>query len=340
MTESQIDGKTRKKRDGESQAYRILNMTSFLLACPQGATRQELADHFNVHRTTISRDLGKISEKPWLIEDDFGRLSVDRTQYLADTRFTLHEVMALYLATRLLSRRTDKRNQHAASAVRKLGSAVQRLAPNLSRQIILSAEILDSPERKENQTYISVLETLTRAWAENRYVHISYLKNRSQVETHYTLAPYFLEPYAVGQTTYVIGVVENESVLKTFKVERIVRAELLTETYHVPVDFNIGEHLGAAWGIWTSQEEPVQIVLRFGQDISSRVMETHWHQNQEIVPQTDGSLIWKARVANLTEMMPWILGWGANVEVLEPPDLRKLIAEEVKVLTRLYGLDD
>jgi hypothetical protein len=51
----------------------------------------------------------------------------------------------------------------------------------------------------------------------------------------------------------------------------------------------------------------------------------------------EGSLIWRARVAEPQEMLPWIRGGGADVEVVEPSDLRERMAGEARRLAKIYG---
>ncbi|MDP8905551.1 MAG: WYL domain-containing protein, partial [Chloroflexota bacterium] len=65
--------------------------------------------------------------------------------------------------------------------------------------------------------------------------------------------------------------------------------------------------------------------------------ETRWHPSQELEEQADGSLIWRGRVAGLREIRIWILGWGAEAEVLEPPELSADIAAELERAWRLYS---
>ncbi len=54
--------------------------------------------------------------------------------------------------------------------------------------------------------------------------------------------------------------------------------------------------------------------------MAARVAETRWHPAQETERQADGSLVWSAAVSGLHEVRIWILGWGADAEVLEPAD--------------------
>jgi len=55
--------------------------------------------------------------------------------------------------------------------------------------------------------------------------------------------------------------------------------------------------------------------------------------------QPDGFLIWRAQVAEPQEMLPWIRGWGADVEVLEPEGLRRALEWEARRLAKVYGIE-
>jgi len=54
-------------------------------------------------------------------------------------------------------------------------------------------------------------------------------------------------------------------------------------------------------------------------------------------PMADGSLIWRAWIAEPQEMLPWIRGWGADVVVLAPEEVRTHLAGEARRLAQTYG---
>ena len=83
----------------------------------------------------------------------------------------------------------------------------------------------------------------------------------------------------------------------------------------------------AAWDV-IGDAAPEEIIIRFDPAVSQRVHETRWHQSQVEELEDDGSLLWRARVAGLLEVRSWILGWGPDAEVLEPPQLRDWVAEQ------------
>jgi CRISPR-associated endonuclease/helicase Cas3 len=120
--------------------------------------------------------------------------------------------------------------------------------------------------------------------------------------------------------------------MRTFKVERIAKAELTADTYAIPPDFDINAYLLRAWGIFHSGE-PVEVRLRFSPPAAARVRESTWHPSQRLTMLPNGSLEMSVTVAGTVEITPWILGWGETVEVLEPPDLRQRIADVGRALS-------
>jgi hypothetical protein len=63
-----------------------------------------------------------------------------------------------------------------------------------------------------------------------------------------------------------------------------------------------------------------------------------WHKTQRLVWLPDGRLEFHATVSGIHEISWWILGYGDQAEVVQPPDLRELIARRVSnVLAKLAG---
>ena len=88
-------------------------------------------------------------------------------------------------------------------------------------------------------------------------------------------------------------------------------------------------------------EITTKVVLRFSPAVKERVLETRWHPSQESMddPDKPGYLRWWVDVADTTDMKPWIRGWGANVEVIEPEELRDALTTEVSRLAVYYGVE-
>ncbi|MFN3334978.1 MAG: helix-turn-helix transcriptional regulator, partial [Caldilinea sp.] len=296
----------------ENKAQRLLQIEQLLWAHPEGLTRAEIARRLGINRSTITKYLDKDQLPPSIYEDEFDgyKLKLDRAADLTKASFNLNEIMALHLATRLLATRTDKQNPHAASALRKLAKALQRLDRNVSQHLLRSADVMDEAAAYRDPVYLQVLETLTEAWSAGRKVKVTHLHDNGRIH-EYVFAPYFIEPYAVGQTTHVIGWREPPRAIRTFKIERLRSAQILPDVYTIPESFDPTALLRNAWGIWYTEHEPVEVVLRFHPRLAQRVQETQWQRGQQIEVLPDGWLLWRANVAEPQEMLPWIRGWGA-----------------------------
>jgi predicted DNA-binding transcriptional regulator YafY len=147
--------------------------------------------------------------------------------------------------------------------------------------------------------------------------------------------PYLIEPSIATRALYLIGWDETRGAIRTFKLERIEAVALTTETFEAPPEGSIEETFGAAWDI-IADLPAVEVVLRFSPTIAARVRETRWHPSERLEPADDGSLTWRARVSGTLEIRSWILGWGADVEVLAPPELRTEIATIVRAAAAAY----
>jgi len=320
-----------------NKANRLIQIEQLFLSHPEGLTQAEMARRLGVHRSTIHRCLPDLTERFGLIDLGDGRLGIDRSRSLVHVHFTLHEALALHLASRLLATRLDRHNPHAAAALRKLGHALAHLAPRISSHLLQSADVMDDATQRHDPVYLGVLETLTMAWAEQRQVRVWHRNERSREVHEYLFAPYFIEPYAIGQSTHVIGLRQPPGKQRTFKIERIERAELTREHYEIPPEFNPRQLLENAWGIWYTEGEPVEVTLKFHPRVAHRVRETRWHRSEQVQELEDGYLIWRARVAETQEMLPWLRAWGADCEVLEPKELRETLIGEARALAELYG---
>ena len=324
-------------KKAESTIERFEQFKHLLLARPYGLTKAEIARHMGFHRS-VSRDyIDKYDAVLPIYEPTPGRFTINRDTYEVKISVNQHEALALHLATRLLTTRTDKHNPYAAAALRKLGEAIGELSPPVSQHMHLSANVLDGEARRRDPRFLEILETLMRAWSVGQKVQLSHELDDGSIHD-YIFSPYFIEPYALGRTVHVIGFREPINRIMTFKVERIRTIALLEDAYTIPDDFDPEDKLKNAWGIWYSDKQPETVVLKFSRKVAKRVLETMWQVGEKTAVSEDGSVIWQAQVDEWQEMLPWIRGWGADCEVLEPPELRMELMREIKRMMQVYRL--
>ena len=299
---------------------RILKVQALLQGNPRGLKTEEIARRTGVTRRTTYRDLRALEQMNVPVYEDGGRVLIDPNYFVAPVKFTLREAMALLMGVRLMSRHADEADPDVADALTKLANVLP--APVAE---FVHATVRQMQERPPNPVYSRVFQNIALGWAGRKVVRIWYPRPDGEVHPR-SIEPYFLEALLIGHGAYVVASDRGLGQMRTFKLERITRAEVTGETYAIPGDFDIGSYLAKAWGIFHSGE-PVEVRLRFLSSAAGRVRESIWHPSQRLEDLPGGGVEMVVTVAGTLEITPWILGWGDAVEVLSPVELRERVAE-------------
>ncbi|MDQ3938317.1 MAG: WYL domain-containing protein [Chloroflexota bacterium] len=317
------------------RAARYLRIAMILSDHPAGLTAQALAERVGVSKRTVYRDLQAMDVDAGLpIWQDAGRWGLERGAFLPPLALTLHEATTLFLAARVLAKASDEHDTELISAFVKLA---QILPPVLAEHI--QATVAAHATTPRNDRFTRVFRILAEAWAGRRVIEIEYdaaVYDPGRAPRQTRVRPWAIEPSALTHALYLIGWDESRRARRTFKVERILRASLTPETFEPAPGSSPALDMLAAWDV-IADEEPVEVVVRFSVAVAKRAAETRWHPSQSLESQPDGSLIWRGRVAGLREIRVWILGWGADAEVLEPAALRAEVAADLRRAADLYG---
>ena len=123
--------------------------------------------------------------------------------------------------------------------------------------------------------------------------------------------------------------------IRMFAVERFQSVAQTEEHFEYPEGFDPEERLGAAFTIF--DEEPTTFKIRFTAEQAKYIEERIWAKGQMIAKNLDGSIILSMTTSGRWDVLRWVLGYGANAELLEPEDLRMEIAETLRSTLRPYG---
>ncbi len=336
MSVDELEDRYAAKRD---RLARLLRVVSVLRAHPDGIRPAEIARRIDVSPRTVYRDLRAIDEEVGVaVWAEGGRWGVVGDEFLPALKLTLTEALAVVLSARLMVRYADKYDADLAAAFEKLQDVLPKpLAEHVNRTLTVLAE------RPRDEAFSNRVHVLARAWADRRVVTIDYAPANYAPDAAPRRAivhPYLIEPSLQTHALYLIGWDETRNGLRTFKVERIRDVSLSTRTFDPPEPGSaeagmIETTLQRAWDIIADQP-PVEVALRFTPDVATRVREATWHPSQRVEVEPDGSLLWRATVAGTIEIRLWILQWGADVEVLEPPALRDDVTDTLARALRRY----
>ena len=303
---------------------------------PNGISEKEIATELTFNPRTVHNYLVVLETEGKIYKETPGKYWYPlpyRSIQLRPIELETEEAVTLYLAARLLVKQQDKKNTSAQLALTRLSEALAEVG--VVENDIYQAS-LELAQGVDDEVYSQIFRTIVQSYIHRHKVEITYEPLYSP-PFKTIFSPYLIEPSAIGFATYVIGHSKSEFVddLRTYKIQRMIDAKPLRDEYTMPSDFKGLDILRSAWSIIHSDKE-IPVKLRFSPKVAKRVRESHWHQSQGPVendPDNPEWVIWTAKVADLTDFIPWVRSWGADCEVIAPDILR----EEMKKMTTRLG---
>jgi predicted DNA-binding transcriptional regulator YafY len=307
-----------------------------LLQVGRGHNTDSLAQACGVSRRTIFRDLDllRISGVPLLFDEKQERYRIPGACLLPPTNFTPEEALSLLVLCHELGDDSGLPFLGPArtAAVKLESSLPSRLREQLRN--VTAALHIHPPPSNPLIGCKPVYEQLLDSAASRRNVRIRYgsLKDDKEIVTR--LSPYGL--FFSRRSWYVVGRSSLHRAKRTFNIGRILQLELLSDHFQIPRGFSIERYLGNAWHMIPEKGRDREVVVRFSRLVAHNVAEVNWHKTQRVVFQDDGSADFHVTVSGLNEISWWILGYGDQAEVVQPPELRQLIAERAKRMVETY----
>ena len=123
--------------------------------------------------------------------------------------------------------------------------------------------------------------------------------------------------------------------LRSFSVDRILRATVLDQrAFDVPEE-EIDEHFASAYGIFGGKADRIA-TLRFAPERARWVADEKWHPEQEGKWLPDGRYELRIPYQNSRELVMDIMRHGPNVEVVTPDGLRTDVKEQLRRASEQY----
>ncbi len=274
---------------------------------------------------------------PLAFDDEQQSYRIPGTYFLPPTNFTPQEALAVILTCQNLG---DSGGipllEHAQAAALKLESSLPSAVREYLRGVSHAVEIHmppSNPLENGEATFRQLLEAIS----EHRSVRIRYDSLTEWEEICTRLSPYRL--LFSRRSWYCIGRSSLHRSTRTFNVGRIRKLEPTDTTYKVPQNFSIDRYLRNAWHLIPESGPDHRVRIRFRPQVAQNVAEVSWHKTQETEFESDGSLDFRVTVSGLGEIAWWVLGYGDQAEVIEPPELREMIAKRMATALAHYTDD-
>lgn len=300
-----------------------------ILGVRSGRSADDLMQEMKCSRRTLWRDLVVLQKAgfPITMEQDgrkrrYRLIEVQRGAPLAP--FTLTELMSLHLGRHLLvPLRGTPAGAAIHTALEKVSAALDPAAKTFLASLgqTIAARTLQA---KDHAHASETLRMLQQALQERRTVEAKYHAFGRDTVSNRRLDPLHL--WHQQGSIYLAAYCHTRRQVFTFALERFRHVRLTDDSFETPREFNLDRYLEGSFGIFRG--EPIRVCLRFSRQVARYVAERQWHPSQAVSLLLTGELEMTLRVPLSPELRRWILGYGKDVEVLEPKSLREDIRRE------------
>ena len=277
---------------------------------------QDLARAFEVSERTIYRDIEALYETGVPVLGTPGEgYELMQGYFLPPLLFTAQEANALFLGGRMLMAQTTGQTAHDADhALSKIHVVLpEHMRAELKR---LSDVIGFVPSGRKFDFFEPYLAIFQQAIKEQRVTHIRYHSYSQDESTERDIEPFRM--YFFNGVWYVESFCRLRMDQRGFRLNRIESVRLLDEKFQqreLPTP--------------PEQGPPRMAHVRVPERTVRWVRERQFYGfcgEQRLQDSSD--VIMAYYFGGLQEIMPWLLGWGSAIEILDPTELREAIRSE------------
>jgi predicted DNA-binding transcriptional regulator YafY len=322
---------------GQLKTIRILQIFERLIQ-RQVINKRALAEEFQVSDKSIQRDIEDL--RTYLSEfykhqNDIAIVYSDQKKgyhLQSDDRYLISHMDILVLAKVLLESRAFPKEELSRILDKLIEQAPGEHRKHI-REMIKNELFLYIPVR-HNQPLFAKMWDLSFAVRERRLVQMNYLRVNEQQPVSMSVQPLGLifSDYYFYLVAYIEGVERDYPA--TFRIDRIADYAVSGDRFHVSERSRFQEGIFRQQVQFMQTGKLMKIKFRFWNKSLESILDRL--PNAKVTMDGEVALI-EAEVFGKGIMM-WLLGQGANVEVLGPPEFREEIAETARRVASIYGV--
>ena len=300
-----------------------------------------LAEEFEISRRTAHRDIEFLRERhnaPLEFDRPHNGFRYSEESYEIPGHWISEtNVLALSLAVRLASTIPDPAMKDDLC---RLINRVTSMTGSDDRNTCLQQ--VDRKISVKNIEYAMVNTATFRQTVESlfkdRALPITYHSPHNHGTSARTIQPLHLMHY-MG-SWHLIAWCATRNDLRDFALARILEIAPADEKIAVPASLpDIKEYTRKHFGIMQG-DTTIRVVLQFSPQISPWIKEQSWHPEQKTDAAPDGALRLEFPVADFRELVGTVLSHGAQIQVIEPPELIDLVRQEIDKMAKIYCRTD
>ncbi|GAB2180116.1 WYL domain-containing protein [Denitratisoma sp. agr-D3] len=301
---------------------------------------QALLEELEISRATLRRDLEFMRSRlnaPIVYDRDANGYRFDGGPQLGDKYelpglwFSPAEIHALLTMQHLLAGLDSGGilTPHIQPLMARL-NALLGTADNSAEEVKRRVSVLAMGRR---QVSLDCFERVGSALIGRKRLRIAYLSKGKGEQTEREVSPQRLVHYR--ENWYLDAWCHLRNELRSFALDSIQSSAVLEKPAKEMSARSLDEVLGPGYGIFSGKK--VQwATLAFSPARARWVAKEQWHPRQKSRFDADGRYRLEVPYADHRELMMDILKYGADVEVLSPPELRRQVRQALAAAASLY----
>ncbi len=191
----------------------------------------------------------------------------------------------------------------------------------------------------EPKRIIRKVSEIIRAIDNCKVVKIEYMRTYDGKECKREIEPYGL--VCRHGSWYLVGLCRRQQVRRIYLLDQVKRLEVVENSvFKRPAGISMKNVFGNAWGIWNIDDKDLSrlemVRLKAAKGVAERFKAVSFHDSQKVTMLPDSEAEVTFKVSGAGEMIPWLMSWGAALEVLEPEWLKDELQNNLKNTLSLY----
>ena len=294
-------------------------------------TAEQIAEHFEISVRTVYRDLSALGEAgvPIIAEAGIG-YSLMRGYHMPPVMFTEEEAAALFMSGEVTEQVADESlKQSLRSALLKIKSVL----PQEKRDYLARLKNVIGVwfRRGRNEDKKLSLMPVQDAVVRRRCIALRYdTAGKGKITTR-VVEPLGLVFYS--RQWHLIAWCRLRKDFRDFRLDRLAGWEVLDECYHGHSGFSVKDFLQEK----IDGDELIPATIRVSRESLERFRTEMPCTALEERPNADGSVELEVLTCSLRWTSSWLLGFGTQVEALEPPELREALRQAALAVAARYA---
>lgn len=320
-------------REDKARQLRLLHIVDMV---KQGnyPNATDFKKKFEVSRSTVMRDIDFLKDR-YMVPLDYSK--EHNGYFLSDPNYTIPsflltegELFTLHIILPLMEQYKGTPLEPVFESIMK--QMLDMLPKDVAVSTSFNADQVHFISNPQPQIDQEVFFAVLKGIQERRTLDFAYRSIKRQEYIQRKFNPYKI--LCQRGDWYILGYCHRHQEFRVYNMARIQNMTV-AEGFEWDESFDINSHIDPDFGVW-AQGKSFTVELLFSKDVHTLILERQWHVGQKCLQQGDGKVLLTFETNQFDEILHWVMSFGRKVLVLNPPELKEAVRQEIAAMEQLY----